>query len=196
MQTTDTPAGDSPGRGKNGQFTRSVDTVERDSLAARLRARGTSYRVIAEKLRYSNESGAYKAVQRALAAVPVEDVGELRALESARLDELAERLWGVLNVKYPHEVAGRMVVDQDDKPIGDPAIVIAAVDRLMRISQQRAKLLGLNVPPVESKPAAGELTGQQVAMLQRLLQALPVEAAQLPALLALPMGAETPGAAA
>lgn len=188
-------AADNPGRGKNGQYLRTLEGATKDAVAAGLRASGTSYKVIAAKLGYANESGAHKAVQRALASVPVEDVTELRALEAARLDALTEKVWGVLNTKYPHEVAGRMIVDQNDKPVGDPAVILAAVDRLARISDQRARLLGLNAPapraPAEPKPSGLELTAQQVAVLQRLLAALPIEAADtLP--LALTMGDEQP----
>lgn len=189
------PAEDNPGRGKNGQFIRDLDTATKDALAARLRATGAGYKAIAAKLGYSNESGAYKAVQRALAAVPVEGVTELRGVEAARLDMLTEKLWDVLSSKYPHEVGGRTVVDQHGQPVGDPAVIFGAVDRLARLSEQRARLLGLNVAPartaVEPKLAALELTGHQVAMLQRLLQALSVEPADAPARLALAMVAET-----
>lgn len=167
----DTPTGDSPSRGQNGRFTRSADTAERDSLAARLRTTGMSYREIARQLDYSDESGAYKAVSRALKAIPAEDVAELRAVECARLDALTQRLWGVLNTKYPVDMAtGRQVVDQNDKPIEDPAPLLAVADRLLRISVQRSRLLGLEQqqkpePPAPPQPAAVELLGRFLAAL-------------------------------
>lgn len=194
MNDQQQPTGESPGRGKNGQFIRSLDTATKDTLAARLRATGTSYKVIAARLGYTNESGAYKAVQRALAAVPVEDVTELRALECERLDVLTEKLWTVLNTRYPLLAPGVELVGSDGKPVADPAPILAAIDRLARISEQRARLLGLNVapprPPAEPKPAALALTDRQAVILRRLLQALEVEIEASP--LALPMLDETP----
>ena len=167
--------GETPGRGKprggNGQFTRSVDTAERDALAARLRATGASYRQIAERLNFANEGGAHRAVSRALAAVPVEDVAELRAIECARLDEITARLWSVMNTKYPVGMtAGRRIVDQHDRPIEDPAPLLAVVDRLLRITAQRARLLGLDAAPPkreaeEPSPAVLELLRGLVALL-------------------------------
>ncbi len=79
-------------RGRNGQFTRSVDSAERDAEAARLRAQNLSFREIAERLGYADDSGAHKAVSRALAAVPAPAVGELRALSTARIEYLLEKL--------------------------------------------------------------------------------------------------------
>lgn len=188
------PTEDNPGRGKDGKFLRTLDAATKDTLAARLRATGASYKVIAVKLGYTNESGAHKAVQRALAAVPVEDVAELRAIECERLDVLTEKLWTVLSTRYPHEVGGRIIVDSEDKPVGDPAVILAAVNRLARISEQRARLLGLNAPtprpPAEPKPAALELTERHAVILRRLLQALESQVDASP--LALPMLDETP----
>lgn len=188
------PAEDNPGRGRNGQFLRTLDGATRDTLAARLRATGTSYKVIASQLGYEGASGAYKAVQRALAAVPVEDVNELRAIECERLDVLTEKLWTVLNTRYPLLTPGVELVGSDGKPVADPAPILAAVDRLARISEQRARLLGLNAPPprqpAEPKPAALELTERHAVILRRLLQALESQVDASP--LALPMLDETP----
>ena len=173
--------GDNPDRGQSrdgrGRFYRDLDTATKDTLAARMRTMGAPYKVIAAKLGYADESGAHKAVQRALAAVPVDDVRELRALESERLDMLTEKLWDVLG-----------------KLADDPAGFLAAVDRLTRISEQRARLLGLNAPAPRPtpEPAPLELTAQQVALLQRLLQALPIETAEASGPFALPMTAEKP----
>lgn len=188
------PAEATPGRGKNGQYTRTVDTATKDALAARLRATGAGYRVIAARLGYETASGAHKAVQRALAAVPVEDVAELRALECERLDVLTEKLWTVLNTRYPLLAPGVELVGSDGKPVADPAPILAAIDRLARISEQRARLLGLNAPtlrpPAEPKPAALELTERHAVILRRLLQALESQVDASP--LALPMLDETP----
>jgi hypothetical protein len=198
-----TPAEDSPGRGKNGRFVRSLDTARKDALAAELRARGMPLWEIAGKLGYSNESGASKAIARALAAVPAEGVAELRALECERLDQLTRQLFTLLDTKYPLLIPGRELVDQNGAPVADPGPILAVVDRLMRISQRRARLLGLDAPVKReteelTQPARGalELTAGHLELLRALLTGLALESAEPLALLALPVAAETPGEAA
>lgn len=188
------PAEEHPGRGKDGKFTRTLDGATKDALAVRLRTAGYGYLEIANKLGYANESGAYKAVQRALAAVPVEDVTELRALEAARLDRISEELSNLLLVKVPLVVDGRWIVDQNDKSLRDPASVVAIVDRLLRVSEQRARLFGLNAPAPEApKRPRLELSDAHIALLQQLLEQ--IAPADLPAPLALPTAAEKTGEA-
>jgi len=159
--------GETPGQGKprggNGRFTRSVDTAERDALAARLRARDMSFREIAQKLGYANESGACKAVARALAAVPVQDVAQLRALELERLDELSRRLWKVFDTKYPLVTDGPQLVDKTGAYVEDPKPLLTVVDRLLRISERRAKLLGLDAAPAARVDVITEETALAVA---------------------------------
>lgn len=165
----------SPSRGKNGQFIRSLDTATKDTLAARLRATGMSYREIAAKLEYADESGAHRAVSRALAAVPVEAVNELRALECARMDEITARLWDMLNTRYPLLAPGVELVGSDGKPVADPAPILAVVDRLLRISERRAKLLGLDAPVRVAPPTLSQLD----AWIAELIEQNP-EFAELP----------------
>lgn len=112
-----------PGRSRTGEFTRTVDNAERDAHAARLRAGNLSFREIAEQLGYLDESGARRAVQRALAAVPVDAVEELRALENARLDHLLEKL-----------AAG---IDKGD---------VASIETARKISESRRKLYSADGP--------------------------------------------------
>jgi hypothetical protein len=135
-----------PGRGKNGKFTRSVDTAARDAEAAHLRSRGLSYRQIAEQVGYQDDSGAYRAVQRALVATVTEPAEEVRALALAQLDQLALAALGVLERQHVTVSQGRIVREEDGTPILDDAPVLAAIDRLVKIQERRAKLLGLDAP--------------------------------------------------
>jgi hypothetical protein len=132
-------------RGKNGKFTRSLDTAEKDAEAARLRARGQSYREIAAALGYQDDSGSYRAVQRALVATVAEPADELRALQVAQLDMLAQQALGVLEREHISISQGR-VMCIDDVPVPDDGPVLAAIDRLLKIQERRAKLLGLDAP--------------------------------------------------
>ena len=131
-------AEDTPSRGKNGRYCRGIAGAERDAEAARLRAQGLAYREIAEALGYSDASGAYKSVQRALSAVPAEAVAELRAVEAARLDELTRRAWAVANKTHPVVAAnGRVVEGPNGEPLIDDGPVLHALDRLLKIAERR-----------------------------------------------------------
>jgi len=128
--------------GGDGRFTRSIETAERDAEAARLRARGLSYRAIAARMGV-DVSTAHAAVQRALKATVEEPAADVRVLELERLDRMYETVMGVLERKHV-TVSNGKVVTLDDEPIEDDGPVLAAVDRLLRIQERRAKLLGLD----------------------------------------------------
>jgi hypothetical protein len=91
----------------------------------RLRLAGFSHREIAAQLGAA-PSSAYKRVRHALDEVNkrnLESAEQLRALELLRLDELLNALWGTAIV-------------------GDGK----AVDRVLKVMERRAKLLGLDAP--------------------------------------------------
>lgn len=138
--------GETPGRGQSGRFTRTIGGAQRDAEAARLRSRGLSLRQIADALGYANESGAYKAVQRALAAVPVEAAEELRRLHRRQLDYLARRAWAVLECEHPLIAANGRIVEHDGRPLLDWRPVLRAIDALLRIMEREARLMGLDAP--------------------------------------------------
>ena len=110
--------------GKRRGTASNAELVLKERQALELRTAGVTYTVIAERLGYSNESGAYKAVQRALTSTLQEPADELRTLETQRLDRMLAAVW-------------------EDATEGD----VRAVDRVLRIIDQRAKLLGLNTTP-------------------------------------------------
>lgn len=96
---------------------------ERARQALELRKAGVSITVIAQQLGYTNASGAYKAVERAILAVLREPAEAVIELELARLDEMLFSIW-------PRVRAGDVL----------------AVDRALRIMERRAKYLGLDAP--------------------------------------------------
>lgn len=141
------------GRGKDGRFIRTLDSAARDAEAAWLRSRGLSFRQIAANLGYENESGAYKAVQRALAAVPVENVDELRAVQGAQIDALTAKAIEVLeSTHYAYTQHGELVRGPEGpngepgQPLIDDMPILHAIDRLIRLAERRAKLMGLDAP--------------------------------------------------
>lgn len=130
-------------RDGRGRAIRTLAQAELDTAAARLRGEGMSYQAIAERLGCSKAT-AHDRVQRALAAVPVEDVEALRKVERARLDEqyvVARR-----EMLRDHLVvqAGKIVKDDDGVPLVDHGAKLSALDRMLRIAERRARLEGLD----------------------------------------------------
>ncbi len=113
-------------------LTRQVRAHERHLQALELRKAGVTYEQIAGQLGYSNASGARKAVASALKATLREPAEELRELEVVRLDAMLLPLW-------------RRVQAGDEK----------AVDRVLRIMERRARLLGLDAPARTELSGAG-----------------------------------------
>jgi DNA-binding CsgD family transcriptional regulator len=104
---------------------RLVVAAERERQALDLRRGGLRYREIGEALGCSL-SAAYGAVSRALSRIAAETderAEELRALELVRLDAL-------LRPMFEKAIAGDL----------------QAVDRVLRIGERRARLLGLDAP--------------------------------------------------
>jgi hypothetical protein len=98
--------------------------VERESKALSLRQRGYSYQKIADELGITMQ-GAADCIRRAVAKLQAEcseKAEEVRQLELDRLDAMLMGLWSKAEE-------------------GDPA----AVDRVLRIQERRAKYLGLDV---------------------------------------------------
>lgn len=162
--------GDHPNRHRvrdgHNRFTRTLDAAEKRAEAARLRSKGWDYRRIAEELGYSNRGSAYNAVQTVLAETVQEAGDELRQMERERLDRLSEAAWTVLERQHVVVSNGR-VVSLDGEPIPDDAPVLQAIDRLLRISESRRKLEGLDAPSRVSVEA--DALGQEIAhILDRL----------------------------
>ena len=101
---------------------RKVLAASRSAEAMKLRMAGHSLAEIAVKLGLKGGAGAvHKAIVRGMELSIVEPAQELRALELARLDALWRNLWARKGN-------------------------LGTVDRLLKIADQRAKLLGLHAP--------------------------------------------------
>ena len=100
---------------------RQLEALERHVQALKMRAAGMEYHDIADALGYKTPDGAFKAVKRALMKAIREPAEELRTLEVMRLDDMLKELW-----------------PQRHKP--------QYTDRILRIMERRAKLLGLDMP--------------------------------------------------
>ncbi len=122
-------------RDRRGRYMRTWDTARRDALAVRLRSEGCSFTQIARAVGYANRSVACRAVQRALEAVVQPDVEALRELELDRLDAIHRRLWNAI------------MSGDTDAPMKKEEVVL-----LLRVMEQRARLLGLYPVPTRGRP--------------------------------------------
>ena len=112
-----------------------VDALDRQLKALELRKAGVGYDEIAKALGFKWRSGAFAAVKRALKEVKREPCQALITLEAERLDKMQTALWA--------------------KAIrGD----YGAVDRILRIMERRARLLGLDAP--ERVDLKADVTGR------------------------------------
>ncbi|MHB8867449.1 MAG: hypothetical protein ACYC6T_08080 [Thermoleophilia bacterium] len=103
---------------------RRVAARKREADALELRLGGATYEQIAPRLGYKNRSGAMRAVKRALdKLISPEDVESLRQLELERLDRLLLGIWS-------------------SAVRGNPA----AIDRVLKILERRARILGIDAP--------------------------------------------------
>ncbi|GJO51402.1 hypothetical protein NJB1604_39400 [Mycobacterium marinum] len=89
----------------------------------RLRLSGMTWEAIAAQLNYRSPGGPRMAVERLLGRIEAEAIGELRKIEGRRLDELQAAVW-------------------DKARAGD----CDAIRTVLRISERRSKLLGLDAP--------------------------------------------------
>jgi len=132
-----------PTRDGRGRYARGLDTAQRDAEAARLRTLGYSYRRIGGELGIDVHS-AYDAVQRVLKATIEEPGTELRRLELERLDELTREANEVLAATHYVTSARGEVVLFEGVPLVDDGPRLAAISTLVRVSEARRKLLGLD----------------------------------------------------
>jgi len=108
---------------------------EREEEALKFRLSGLTYRLIAAEMGIS-ESGAYKAVIRALRRLNeriLEQASEVRRMELERLDKMLRGLW--FSALKGHQ---------------------GAIDRVLRIMQRRAMYLGLDAPKALDVTTGGE----------------------------------------
>lgn len=110
---------------------RQLDALTRQKQALELRMAGVPYADIAERLGYKDGSGAFRAVKTALKRTLQEPADGVREVELARLDKLMFALW-------PNRA--------------NPGVA----DRILRIMERRAKLLGLDAPTRTDLTSQGE----------------------------------------
>lgn len=111
------------GRGPAKTTKRNIEAAERQAQALALRRDGYTFAMIALEVGFSHPSGAYKAVETALDRTVREPAEALRELELCRLDSYLD----ALSPKIKQ---------------GEPRSMGVA----LKISERRARLLGLDAP--------------------------------------------------
>jgi hypothetical protein len=129
-----------------------LDAAEKGRQALELRRDGKTWDAIAEELGYSDRSGAYIAAKRLLDRTEFESVEEYRAVEADRLDE-AHRI-------QVEALKAVVLTAQFDA-------VPPAVNALVKISDRRSKLLGLDAPTRVNVAHSGEDFAATAAQLMK-----------------------------
>lgn len=117
-------------RGSAAQTTAAaVARRERDAQCVQLRRAGLGWDAIAQQLGYSSAARAYEQFMSFMKEYPREDAVAARELEADRYDQLQRAIWAKC-LK------------------GDTW----SIDRALKLMDQRARLLGLNLPPQPVEP--------------------------------------------
>jgi hypothetical protein len=103
---------------------KAIKAAEMAVRALELRKAGATYETIAQMLGYASKSTAFTAVNRIMTQSKREASKEAFEMELRRLDDLMMTLW----------------------PIARAGENMGAIDRVLRIMERRAKLLGLDAP--------------------------------------------------
>jgi hypothetical protein len=126
-----------------------VQAREREKTAFELRKGGASYAAIGENLGISQQA-AYKCVKRVLENILAdtkENVETVRQMEIERIDRMIMSIWSPAT----HGSLG-------------------AIDRVVKLSERRARLLGLDMPvkqdvSIQQKTNPKELTDDELAAI-------------------------------
>ncbi|MFI2663263.1 hypothetical protein [Micromonospora carbonacea] len=127
-----------------------AQVAKRRAEAVAMRMTGASFQAIADALGYSSRGAACQDVTRALEAAIAEQTRATdiyREEELQRLDLLLAEAWAVLKRQHVTVSHGRVIRDEDtDQPLIDDGPTLAAIDRVLKIQERRAKFLGLDAP--------------------------------------------------
>lgn len=127
-----------------------VNVALRRAKLLEMRADGEKITVIRDTLGYRSNAAVYQDIGRALAEYVGEPAAEVRAMEVMRLDELWREAIKVMRTEHLKVSHGKVIYLTDDKgadyPLADDAPVLQSIDRLLKIQERRAKLLGLDAP--------------------------------------------------
>src|SRR5215217_6797145 len=121
--------------------------------AVALHLAGKKFDEIAEIVGYSDRGAAYNATMRAIKRETVEDIGEIRNVEIARIDAMLDSVWPVA-IEDPEWIrqfadAKKVVPLKDDEGREVVFIVpsyakLEAIAKVIRLMERRARYMGLD----------------------------------------------------
>lgn len=124
--------------------------VQRRARCVELRTQGKDWQAIADELGYSSPAVACKDASRALEQAVLQqnrNVDLMRQEELQALDALLREAWTVLKREHVTVSHGKVIIDETTgEKLLDDAPVLQAIDRILKIRERRAKLLGLDAP--------------------------------------------------
>jgi hypothetical protein len=129
-----------------------IAVTERRAKVLAFRRAGASHRAIAVELGVDHSTIVrdVHAIFRQLAEEQHASAEEYRAMELERLDTLSLEASRILQAVHPLISGGKVLTrfTNDGKAVGltDDGPKLQAIDRLLRISESRRKLLGLDAP--------------------------------------------------
>lgn len=140
-----------------------AELAERDEEIWRLRLEGLSLRAIGQAVGLSHVS-VLDILKKGYEERIYPQIDEARTVELERLDELLSRAWAIMDDRHALVSHGRIIQDLDGRTLPDTGPVLAAMDRVLRIADRRARLLGLDAATkVEAQVFAPET--EEVARL-------------------------------
>lgn len=133
-------------RNAAGRAVHDTEQATRDAQAAAMYARGQTFAQIGAHFGVTRQ-GAYAMRARALAAAGKADREQALAHELAKLDAMEQAAWLVLARNHIVVSNGRVMADpRSDELLEDDGPVLQAVSTLLKVSERRAKMIGLDAP--------------------------------------------------
>lgn len=150
--------------------------VARRTALVEARLEGKRYSEIYQELGYSSPGAASRDFNRALEAAIAEQRASIevyRETELQRLDQMTLICYRVLASRhYAIAPGGRIVEDPTTgEPLPDDSIMLATLDRLLKIQDRRSKLLGLDAPQRLEVLTIDAIDAQIAELEQRLATA-------------------------
>lgn len=153
----------------------------RDNECARLKAQGWKLEDIAKHLGLDQpnpENGPQRvaaAIKRALGEMSRFVGDEMRLMESNSLDELEWEAWKTLQSRHVVISQGKVVRDETTgEAIDDDRFILEVLDRILKIKERRAKLMGLDAPQ-RREVITMDSIDQEIAKLESELRIKPTE---------------------
>ena len=155
---------------------RQAEAASRRARAVQLRLGGASFEDIGQQLGVT-DTRAHQLWTDALRRTVKEPADQQRALELQRLDTLQVHLTQVLGRRHVTVSGGRIVTTDDDQPLLDDGPTVSAAQALVRVSESRRRLLGLDPPARADINARIHAEVYSVGALDRQLEQLTAELA-------------------